>query len=125
MLPELSLFEAEYRYYLRSEDGAFVAFDYAGVPALQKDTPAMVEAAHRLWQMGVPASTAFETVGLSVPDVPQGDVGYVPLGVIPVGVSDEEDHTEEGAAEAEEDTRKDMVWIVSDTNGTAKKANAR
>jgi hypothetical protein len=108
MTPELGLFEAEYRYYLRSGDGAFVAFDFSKVPALQKDVPVLAEAAHRMWQMGVPANKAFETVGLPVGDVPGGDVGYVPLGVMEVGYSAEEPRTEEGAAEAEEDTRKGL-----------------
>lgn len=106
MGPELGLFEAEYRYYLRSEDGAFVAFDLSKVPALQKDIPAMVEAAYRMWQMGTPANVAFQTVGLPIEDVPGGDMGYVPLGVMPVGMAQGEERTEEGAAEAEEDTRK-------------------
>lgn len=123
MKPELSLFGAEYRYYLRDEDGAFVAFDYSGVPALQKDVPKLTEAAHRLWQMGVPANQAFETVGLRVEDVPGGDVGYVPLGVIPSGFSGEPERSEEGGAEAEEDERKDLVWLLPEDG--EKKVDAR
>jgi phage portal protein BeeE len=119
MMPELGLFGAEYRYYLRTDDGAFVAHDYGGVPALQRDVLQQVDAAYKMWQMGTPANTAYETVGLSVPDVPQGDMGYVPLGVMPVGSMAQSDHTEEGAAEAEDDTRKTLALVPS------KKASAR
>ncbi len=114
MIPELELFGAEYRYYLQTEDGAFVMYDYSKVPALQKDIPVLVDAAYKMWQMGTPANLAYETVGLSVPDVPQGDVGYVPLGVIPVGVSGGAERSEEGGAEAEEDERKNLVWVLPD-----------
>ncbi len=114
MIPELELFGAEYRYYLQTEDGAFVMYDYSKVPALQKDIPVLVDAAYKMWQMGTPANLAYETVGLSVPDVPQGDVGYVPLGVIPVGVSGGAERSEEGGAEAEEDERKELVWVLPD-----------
>lgn len=128
MIPELGLFEQEYQYYLKSDDGAFVMFDYSGVPALQKDIPVLVEAAHKMWSMGVPANTAFETVGMDVEDVPAGDEGFVPLAVMPVGKTGQvmgepvppttetggPAPTEEGAVEAEEDERK-----------TAKKVQAR
>jgi len=120
MIPELELFGAEFRYYLKAEDGAFVQHDYSRVPALRKDIPVLVEAAYRMWQMGAPANVAFETVGMIVPDIPQGNTGYVPLGVIPVGVVEEDEHSEEGGAEAEEDTRKDLVWVLPE-----KKAKAR
>jgi phage portal protein BeeE len=107
MTPELGLFKAEYRYYLRSDDGAFVGFDLSRVPALQKDVPVLAEAAHRMWQMGVPANKAFEVVGLPVGDVPGGDVGYVPLGVLPVGSSaPAEEQGEREAPEAEEEAEE-------------------
>jgi HK97 family phage portal protein len=122
MIPELELFGAEYRYYLQTDDGAFVKFDYSRVPALQKDIPQLVEAAYRMWSMGTPASIAYETVGMAVKDIPGGDTGYVPLGVIPVGSSIEPEHTEEGGAEAEDDTRKGLVWVLP---GDSKKDPAR
>ena len=116
MLPELLLFESEYQYYLRSEDGAFVAFDFSGVPALQKDLPKLIDAAFKMWQMGTPANTAYETVGLRVSGIPTGDTAYLPLGLIPVGstIDDDDTRTEEGAPEAEEDDRK--LWMI-DTKG--------
>jgi HK97 family phage portal protein len=117
MMPEMGLFEGEFRYYLRGDDGEFVAYDFSRVPALQKDVPKLTDAAYRLWSMGVPANDAFETVGLSVPDVPGGDTSYLPISVLPVAAQAPEEHTEEGAAEAEADARKSAP--------TPKKARAR
>jgi hypothetical protein len=87
MLPESKLFETEYRYYLSTEAGEFVAYDYSEVPALQADTAGLIASAAQLWQMGVAANTAFEYLGLDIGNVPGGDIGYVPAGVVPVGYS--------------------------------------
>lgn len=112
MIPELGLFEQEYQYYLRGDDGSFVMYDYSKVPALQKDMPILTEAAHKMWSMGVPANIAFETVGLDVEEVPVGDEAFIPLGVMPAGVSGEIVPTPTGGGaasreeEAEEDERK-------------------
>lgn len=106
-VPELQLFESEYQYYLQSDDGGFVAYDYSGVPALQKDMPGLIDAAFKLWQMGRPSNIALSDVGLSLPEVTGGDIGYISSSVLPAGFSgDEEEITAEGAIEAEEDERK-------------------
>jgi phage portal protein BeeE len=120
MIPELMLFQEEYRYYLQGDNGEFVMFDLSRVPALQKDIPQLAEAAYKMWQMGTPANIAYATVGLSVEEIPGGDTGYVPLGVIPVGsTGGEEEPSEEGSPEAEEDTRKALRLMPP------KKARAR
>lgn len=120
LIPETTLFETEYHYYL--QDGAnFVTFDYSGVPALQKDKPALIEAAHKMWTMGVPASQAFEVVGLDVEELPEGDTGYVPINMTPIGLEPEPvpaalapaaeptppTDDNEGAAEAEEEAEEE------------------
>jgi HK97 family phage portal protein len=108
MLAESGWFEDEYSYYLQ-DGNIFVAFDYSRVPALQKNIPQLVESAHMLWQMGVPANQATDKVGLALGGIPGGDVAYVPLGMIPSGMSVEPETTEEGAPEAEDDTRKMLL----------------
>lgn len=129
-VPELRLFEKDWQYYLRSDDGAWVAYDLSAVPALQEDTPALVTAAHQMWQMGVPANAAFRNVGLAVEPVPGGDTGYVPLALVPtVGLGSEESQPaspasgEEGA-EAEEDERAEKFWAerALDVGGNGKQA---
>ena len=106
-VPELTLFEKEFQYFLRSEEGGFVAYDYSKVPALLQDKADLITAAHKMWTMGTPANQAYETVGLKVSDIPGGDIAYVPGNVIPVGmeVTDDE-QSMEGAVEAEGDDRK-------------------
>ena len=87
LLPENALFEDELQYFLQTEGGGFVAFDYSKVEALKKDTVALVEAAYKLWSMAIPANLAARTVGLQVEDIPGGDVGYLPLSFVPVATS--------------------------------------
>jgi len=117
-IPEQDLFEVEYHYYLQTDDGGFVAFDRSGVPALQRNVPALVGAAYQMWQMGVPAQQAFAAVDLQVGNVPGGNISYIPLTLMPSGsIPMEEEQTSEGAAEAESDTR------ARPTNGTYKQAH--
>jgi hypothetical protein len=106
-IPEQTLFEVEHQYYLQSDDGGFVAYDRSKVPALQQDVPTLTDAAHKMWQMGVPANRAFSAVGLQVGDIPGGDVSWLPVSIMPAGAEPvEEEQTTEGAVEAEEDVRK-------------------
>lgn len=118
MLSESGWFEDEYRYYLR-DDGAFVAYDYSKVPALQKNVPQLIESAHVLWTMGVPANQATEQVGLNLGGIPGGDVAYVPMGMIATGMSVEPEPAEEGAPEAEDDTRKRLRLLDGKKKGAA------
>lgn len=90
---ELSLFQDEYRYFLQGDDGTFVGWDYSNVPALRKDIPALVDAAHKLWSMGYPARVATQTVGLKVEETDNDERAYVPLNMVPVPVKDAEAET--------------------------------
>ena len=85
-LPELIDFEESYQYFLQSDDGAFVAFDLTKVPALRKDMPSLVSAFTALVSHGVPKHTAAETVGIDIGTLPDGDVVYMPLNLIPTQV---------------------------------------
>jgi HK97 family phage portal protein len=106
-IPELTRFEQEYQYYLKSDDGVFVAYDLSGVPALALNVDVLTGSAKRMWDMGTPANQATSAVGLTtVGDIPGGDVGYIPLGVVPSGVSFTEERGEEEAPGATEEERK-------------------
>jgi HK97 family phage portal protein len=83
-VPELAMYESEFVYYLTAPDGAFPRFDLSDVPALQQDKPRLVEAAYRLWQMGIPANIALPAMGLEMDAVKGGDVGWVSNSVQPV-----------------------------------------
>ncbi len=103
-VPELQLFEAEFQYFLRTDDGGFVAYDKSKVPALQQNVPDLIKAAFQMWQMGTSANQAFSSVGLKVAEIPGGDVGYISKNVVPVAIlpADEEQSMAD-AVEAEED----------------------
>lgn len=122
-VPEQTLFETNYQYYLVSDDGGFVAYDRTGVPALQKDTPTLIGAATKLWAMGVPANQALSAVGLRIGEVPGGDIAYVRG--LPVAVElDTETDDNDGAISAEEDSRKRLSIKQEDLDGEAEALDA-
>lgn len=112
-IPELQLYEGEADYYLSPPDsGIFIRFALAGVPALREDVFKQTDAASKMWAMGVPATTAFRTVGLDVGDIPGGDIGYLPMSILPVGATPPQAATQQpttGDATATEDTRKGIL----------------
>ncbi len=106
MRPELLLHEDEYSYYLQSDDGGFVAFDFSDVPAFQKDAPQLVTAWATLFDRGYTRNAAAEAVGLTVAEMPDGDVQYMPMTLMPIGQSAPvAPTTSEEIENAEEDTR--------------------
>jgi len=80
---EMRLFEDDLQYHL-SSGGAWVAFDYSDVPAFQNDLPPIVDAWVKLVSLGVPKAQAAEVVGLPLGDLEDGDVAYMPLGLVPL-----------------------------------------
>jgi HK97 family phage portal protein len=80
-IPELRLIESGLRKKLLV-DGAFVQYDISRVPALQRRIPALIDAAQKLWQMGVPRATAFNAVGLNLPREEGDEVSYVPTSMM-------------------------------------------
>lgn len=86
LVPELSLYEREWQYYLRGGAGEWVAYDMTDVPALQQDKVPLVDAAYKLWTMGVPANQAVTEVGLTMEPIPGGDTSYLPFNLMPAGV---------------------------------------
>lgn len=83
LLHEARLFEDDYQYFL-SDGNTFVAFDFSDVPAFQQDVPAMVLAWRGLVEYGIPKNMAADTVGLSLGKLPDGDVSYMPLSLVPI-----------------------------------------
>lgn len=108
LIPDQDLFGDEYRYYLASDDGAFVMFDRSKTPALQRNMATLVEAAYKMWQMGTPANIAYTTVGIMAPATEAGAQGYLPSGVIPVGAPEALPSGEQGGADATAEPRKSL-----------------
>jgi len=85
IIPELTLFESEFQYSLRSKtEDAWVAFDYSSVPALLENVKDQVDAAYKLQQMGFPANDATRAVGLRIDPTEIGEYSFVPVNMAPV-----------------------------------------
>lgn len=108
MLPETSLFEDDYQYYLISEDGGWVAFDYTDVPALKVNMGELVEAYVSLIQHGTPKNVAAALVGIPLEELPDGGVIYMPVNMVAVG------SIEDGLVEPEQLVEGDPEGSVDD-----------
>lgn len=118
MVAELGIFEDEFSYYLQEGD-EFAKFDLSKVPALQRNIPALVTAWKDLVTNGVPKNTAAELLGLDLGELPDGDVVYMPISLVPVGRvggarPEPQDDDNEGAAEAGEENRSEDKAFTGD-----------
>jgi len=117
MVPETKLFEVELKYYLNDDKGSeWVGFDFSQVPALQQNTVELVDAAAKLFGMGVPPATAFQTVGLPVERYAGDETSYLPINLLPMGAATahvEQDET--GAASSESETRAKALLLAETT----------
>jgi HK97 family phage portal protein len=87
LLPKMALIEfVLWSQMLRHiESGRIWAeFDYSSINALQEDRNELVGSAQKLWSMGVPLNTVNEYLGLGLPQVEGGEVGYLPFNLAPV-----------------------------------------
>lgn len=104
MIPEMQMFENDYRFYLVYEDGARIRFAYDTVPALQTRLTQKVIDWRNLVEYGITKNEAARVVNLPVEDMPDGDVIYLNVGLIPMGRSngDRGRQSEPGATDDEE-----------------------
>lgn len=65
------------------QPGERVISDLSGVEQLQEDKSAKIEQWDRLVARGVPANLASHYLGLGLPEFEGGDVGYLPMGLVP------------------------------------------
>jgi HK97 family phage portal protein len=59
-------------------------FDRKSIPAMQEDEDRKVGRAQKYWQMGVPFNVLNQMMELGFPDIPGGDIGYVPFNLVPI-----------------------------------------
>jgi len=83
MAYELKLELDAFQFFLQGDGGVFVDWDKSEVPALKNDYTKEITAAKTLWDMGVPVADALLTVGLSVANLPAGEVAFIPGSVSP------------------------------------------
>lgn len=64
--------------------GERVVTDLSGVEVLQDDLGPKLENAARLWALGVPFNTIDTALRLGIGPIPGGEVGYLPMNLLPV-----------------------------------------
>jgi len=87
LLPKMALFEfVLWSQLLRRIEGGrnWAEFDYSSISALHEDRNELMDSAQKLWSMGVPLNTVNEYLGLGLPQVEGGDVGYLPFNLTPM-----------------------------------------
>lgn len=123
LVPEATLFEVDYQYFLQGDGGEFVAYDYSKVPALREvRNAAWKRAGEGITGGWLTVNEARAEAGLSV--VEGGDVFLRGVAVIAEPARVQEfiepaaERTEEGAAEAEADERKAWQLPKAGDNGS-------
>lgn len=66
------------------EDNLWLNYDVTEIKAIQDDLKELVEIAEKLWKMGVPFDQINERLGLGFKNIPGGNIGYVPINIVPV-----------------------------------------
>lgn len=112
MVPENLAFEVDYRYYLATEGEEFVAFDYTKVPAFQELRDKEKERSHDAFTAGAITRNEYRRA-LGLPEIEDGQGDRFVLSPalieVPLLMAGTEERTEEGAASAEEETRKSNI----------------
>lgn len=83
MITELKLFEEEL-YYKVKLGNEFLKFDISAIPAFAEDVTSKIDNYNKLVNAFVPPNIASERVGLNLPKLEGGDVGYAPSSLIPI-----------------------------------------
>jgi hypothetical protein len=65
-------------------DNERVETDLSGVPQLQEDKSGKIEQYSTLVNRGVPPNEASAFLGLGLPELPGGDIGYMPFSMVPI-----------------------------------------
>jgi SPP1 gp7 family putative phage head morphogenesis protein len=97
-------------------------FDTSNIKALQVDRESNLTNAKILFDMGVPFNEIDKSESLGIGDIPGGDVGYLPLNLIPTTGEVEEVEEEQKSIEYKEvkqDSKNDRIWktfIVKQTS---------
>jgi len=65
--------------------GQRIQTDFRNVPQLQEDVTGKIEQLVKLAQQGYPINILNDWLGLGLPVVQGGDVGYLPFGMVPIG----------------------------------------
>jgi len=106
VIPQLELISRQLNHQLVSEFGDEYRLDYdlSNVEALQEDRKEKLEAAERLYRMGVPFNEINQRLDLGFDDIEGGNTGYIPSGMIPTSFDmPNDDPVTDESAEAQAD----------------------
>lgn len=87
-------------------------FDLSNIEELKEDLKEKIESGHRLWSMGVSFNDVNRRLELGLPEVEGGDVGYIPMGVVPVGEEPVTEPKEEKSTTIVEDVTKSKRSVI-------------
>ena len=121
MMPELRLFEADFQYFLRDAADGFVKFDVTQIPAMQPNATEQIANFKELFLNGIPRAVAAKTAGLVFPPMPDDDVSYLPINIVPIGSAPLSTETQPDATpSAPEQTVEDVPNADEDAEEAAK-----
>ena len=84
IIPEMELFQAAYSYYLQSDSGDFVRFDYSSVPALQIDLATTAPIYAAAYTTGAATVNEYrKAIGLDA--IEGGEMRVMPMNLMPIG----------------------------------------
>lgn len=83
IVPLLRKIRSQLNSQLAAEFGLYLDYDLSNVEALREDYGQKLEAAERLFRLGVPFNRINEVLELEIGEIEGGEVGYLPAGLIP------------------------------------------
>jgi len=83
IVPLLRKIRSQLNSQLADEFGLYLDYDLSNVEALREDYGEKLEAAERLFRLGVPFNRINEVLELEIGEIEGGDTGYLPAGLIP------------------------------------------
>lgn len=118
IIPNLELLRRQLTKQLAQEYGENIVmmYDLSGVSALQESFTDKLNNADKLFKMGYSANTINEALELNLPEQ-DNDIGYIPTGLIPVGLDAEIDEEIESEIEDDEQEEKSLSILKKLTYG--------
>jgi HK97 family phage portal protein len=104
IVPLLRKIRSQVNAQLASEFGLYLDYDLSAVEAMREDYGQKLEAAERLFRLGVPFNRINEVLELEIGEIEGGDTGYLPAGLIPSDLEPIE------LADADPETLKNLAY---------------
>lgn len=83
IVPLLRKIRSQLNNQLANEFGLYLDYDLSNVEALREDYGQKLDAAEKLFRLGVPFNRIDEVLELEIGEIEGGDLGYLPAGLIP------------------------------------------